>query len=196
MSNYIAAEYNTTVEDHDSIKAYANNGGAISWEDGSPISGVLHGTWEADTLSTSDRRLKDNIAPLRQTLAQSGSQDKLLRELRPVSYNYKSERKESQQTRFGFVANEMVKILPQLTRTLPRSGDRLGLVYQGMLAFLTAMLQGLSKEMNTVLPRLASIENRIAQRKRWKKVQRARRKHEVEIRNREAEMEAPRAIVL
>jgi len=170
--NYVQAEYNTTVEDHDSVKAYANNGGAISWLD---YGGTLHGTWVADHpgISTSDRSLKENIKPLRQTLKE-GHPD-ILRELRPVSYTYKGSSEEAKHTRFGFIADEMNRTLPQITRSLPRKDEsRLGLVYQDLLAFLTAMLQGLAQDMATLAPRLASIEGRIAQRKRWKKEKRAR----------------------
>jgi len=155
----------------DSFKAYADNGAAASWKtDG----GTLHGTWATDgSISTSDRRLKENIRELQQTLAEGKAPD-ILRELRPVSYTYKGATGlEAGQTRFGFVADEMMNALPQITRTLPRGDDgdddKLGLVYQDLLAFLTAQLQSFSKEMSTLMPRLASIEGRISHRRKRKR---------------------------
>lgn len=156
----------------DSFKAYANYGAAASWSNtNSVIGGTLHGTWAGDgSISTSDRRLKENIRELQQTLAEGKSPD-ILRELRPVSYTYKgASGLEAGQTRFGFVADEMMNALPQITRTLPQGDeDKLGLVYQDLLAFLTAQLQSFSKEMSTLMPRLASIEGRIRQRRKRKR---------------------------
>lgn len=152
----------------DSFKAYANYGAAASWRtDG----GTLHGTWATDgSISTSDRRFKENIRELQQTLSEGTGPD-ILRELRPVSYTYKGATgREAGQTRFGFVADEMVNALPQITRTLPQGDDdKLGLVYQDLLAVLTAQLQSLSKEMSTLMPRLASIEGRISHRRARKR---------------------------
>jgi len=151
-------------------KMQEDSGAVISWNaDG----GTLHGTWSADgEISTSDRRLKENIRPLQQAL-RDGQSTKILRELRPVSYTYTGTSKESKNTRFGFIADEMQQSLPQITRALPHSDEgRQGLVYQDLLAFLTAMLQNLAGEMSTLTPRLASIEARIAQRRKWKKARR------------------------
>jgi hypothetical protein len=154
------------------IKAYANSGGAISW---SATGGTLHGTWDDwGGLSTSDRSLKENIQPLEDTLQEGHSPD-ILRELRPVSYRYKGSSEESQRTRFGFIADEMAQTLPQITRTLPDRDENegmQGLVYADLLAFLTSMLQSMAKDMAVLVPRLTSIEDRIAERKRWKQARR------------------------
>lgn len=192
---YIQSEFNTTEDQYTQVKAYALGTGdnetdtEDGTEDGKPLmqegsgaviswnadGGTLHGTWSADgEISTSDRRLKENIRPLQQTL-RDGQSTKILRELRPVSYTYTGTSKESKNTRFGFIADEMQRSLPQITRALPHADEgRQGLVYQDLLAFLTAMLQNLAGEMSTLVPRLASIEARIAQRKKWKKARRAK----------------------
>lgn len=163
------------------MKAYGNNGAAITWSNGG---GILHGTWESQSeISTSDRTLKENIQNLDETLQEDGRPANVLRELRPVSFKYKGTSKESERTRFVFIAQEVSESLPEIARTLPRGTgydelgageERQGLVYQDLLAVLTAMLQGLTKEMSVLTPRLASIEERIAQRKRLK---RSRRKN-------------------
>lgn len=173
-SVYIQKEDNQTEGESDTVKAYAHGGGAVSWTE---YGGVLHGTWSADVfLSFSDRKLKKNIQPLHKTLqdiSPGRSQADLLHELRPVSYKYKDEAKNM---RFGFIADEVAETLPDIARTLPGNDEkRQGLVYQDLLAFLTSMLQGLTREMAVLTPRLASIEERIAQRKKWKRSKRARR---------------------
>merc|ERR1712125_273795 len=93
----------------------------------------------ADTVvAVSDRRLKSNIKPLGDTLnknykvlvsekqkesdAQMGKDPSslgwVLRQLRPVSYNFKAGT-DSKNVRFGFIADEMQKVLPQVVRELP-----------------------------------------------------------------------------
>jgi len=138
----------------------------------------MHGTWVANSISYSDRALKKNIRNLE-------APADVLQKLRPVSYQMKED---SAKTRFGFIADEISKELPQITRTLPagvvHEDERQGLVYQDLLAFLTAMLQNLAKDITTITPALASIESRIAERKRWKrKKKRDRRARERESRS-------------
>jgi len=123
--------------------------------------GVLHGLWRSDeVISSSDERLKKDIVNLHRHLdkatlkrsAPSSDADKstwVLRQLRPVSYQYKagvSEGKASSNaTRFGFIAQDLEKVLPELVRTLEKHEgdlkDRKAVVYQDILAVLTAALQ-------------------------------------------------------
>merc|ERR1719343_1616535 len=99
--------------------------------------GTLHGAWSSDaTVTTSDRRLKRNIEPLYRTIAQRANQrggpsagsagDKrqqdqpvgwLLRELRPVSFNLKHG-PEAKYLKFGFIAQELETVFPNLVRTV------------------------------------------------------------------------------
>lgn len=177
-SNYIQQ----TTNDTEYISMYGHNDRALSMtSDG----GTLHGTWSADvSISSSDRSLKTNIQSLEHTLQDGTSRPHtgvggILRKLQPVSYTYKGSGAESTKTRFGFIADEMMDALPEITRGLPQKDEGfMGLVYQDLLAFLTAMLQGLAKDMSTAIPRLAMIEERIRQRKKWKraKKQQARKK--------------------
>jgi hypothetical protein len=175
-TNYLQGEYNTTIEEHDAIVGYAGGNRAITWDEGlgGYGGGVLHGQWAdgGTAIQISDRSFKENIKPLQMSFPEGMTQNDLLRELRPVTFQYKKDT--APEPRFGFVAQEMEKTLPQLVRRLPKQEDKMGLVYMDMLAFLTAMLQGLTKEMGVLVPRLASIEGRIAQRKTWKKARRAR----------------------
>jgi len=115
--------------------------------------GSLHGLWTADlAISTSDRRLKDHIAPLLRTLGTvKGAEGRVdatswvLRELRPVSFRFKDEQDGE---RFGFIADEVEALLPQLVRTLHGrakldDGPAKGVVYQDFIALLTAASQAL-----------------------------------------------------
>jgi len=107
-------------------------------------------------LSVSDRRLKANIRNLESTLT-----GRNLDELRPVSFQYLKE----DDTRLGFVANELQRTLPELVREMPDGKDkRLGVVYQDLMAVLTTMIQGLVTEASVLQPRMRSIEERIKQR--------------------------------
>lgn len=151
------------------MKAYGNGAGSISWLN---TGGTLHGTWASDgAISVSDRSLKQNIRNLEELVPSSD----ILRELRPVSYKYKGTTEEKNRTRFGFIAQEIEEQLPQITRQLPDYEDHHGLVYQDLLAFLTTMLQSLAKDMAVLTPRLASVEERISQRRKWKRAQRRKK---------------------
>jgi len=156
------------------IKFFGNKEGSGIFTLGiNHFGGVLHGKCYSDVdLSVSDRSLKTNIQNLDQTLHDRDSAG-ALRDLRPVSYTYKGDGQEAKKTRFGFIADEMKKTLPELTRTLPQHDEeKLGIVYQDLLAFLVASLQGLSKEMSVLMPRLASVEERIIKRKKRKRARR------------------------
>jgi len=119
-------------------------------------------------LSVTDRRLKADIRNLESTLT-----GRNLDELRPVSFQYLKE----DDTRLGFVANELQRTLPELVREMPDGKDkRLGVVYQDLMAVLTTMIQGLVTEASVLQPRMRSIEERIKQRKKWKRAKRAKGK--------------------
>lgn len=132
-----------------------------SAKDGSGGYGIFHGAWFADLpLATSDRRLKQNVVPLRQTLEGSIEElraDKVrskgiketpvawtLRELRPVSFHFKTSsadaKEPSGRMRMGFVAQEVEKILPNLVQG-DRAGQMKALLYQDLVAVVTAAMQ-------------------------------------------------------
>jgi len=121
---------------------------------------TLHGTWYNELgVSTSDRRLKQNIAPLqaqlhkrREEVLGANSKDEsavswVLRELRPVSFRFKqtSDAKslaQNQRQRYGFVAQEMERVAPNLVYGSEADGESTGqstmaLLYQDLLAVLT-----------------------------------------------------------
>lgn len=127
--------------------------------------GTLHGLWSADhAISSSDRRLKFNIAPLKVQLkqrqdflsgglttglaahaAQAAGKDTsgvwALRQLRPVSFRFRAGEAKMMPAlgeRFGFVAQEVEKVVPNIVHT---DANQKGLMYQDILAILTLALQ-------------------------------------------------------
>lgn len=135
--------------------------------------GIMHGIWRSDEIiAASDERLKSNILPLHSHLdeaalkrgvpAETGgvlSNDAktnwVLRQLRPVSFKYRhdmgnkgEETTEAKSTRYGFIAQDLEKILPEVVRdTDPQHNnagepdDRKAVVYQDLIAVLTASSQ-------------------------------------------------------
>jgi hypothetical protein len=126
--------------------------------------GVLHGIWSADNaVDTSDRRLKKDIMPLGKTLAEKmriqaaeagdGSDGAateageeattadavswILRELRPVSFKFRRG-PESKYSRYGFVAQELARVLPTIVREIDGYHH---VRYQDIIAVLTLTAQ-------------------------------------------------------
>jgi len=160
-----------------SLKATVGGNSAMSL---TSSGGTLHGTWYSDTvISVSDRRLKDNITPLQRTLRQNkeayglpgaepteGSESStafgwVLRQLRPVSYNFKKG-SDAKNMRFGFIADEVERVLPQVVRELPgKEGDpdrKKGIVYPDLIAVLTGMMREFSTQLKAVQSRVKTAE--------------------------------------
>merc|ERR1711974_366239 len=154
---------------------------------GNDDGGTLHGHWGTYSLdvTSSDRRLKENIRPVFETLRTrhsldasgggggelgggllgSAVMDTVLQKLRPVSYNLRSE---GNQMRFGFIADEMLGVLPELTRTSKNRDNTMGILYQDLIAVLVAQMQHMFSEMDHLSKSLADVERRIQQRRLWR----------------------------
>jgi len=159
------------------------------------MGGTLHGMWNMDydgsgMFQYSDRRLKENIRPLYKTLAAASAggpdtrkvpdkpDDKadrdigeqphwsdVLQRLRPVSYDLRSD---PGKERFGFIADEMGQVLPQVTRTQANQESRMGIIYEDLIAVLINAMQDLFSDMAQLRPRVNSVEHRIQERKAWR----------------------------
>jgi hypothetical protein len=119
----------------------------------SSTGGHLHGVWSGDvSLTLSDRRVKTAVEPLEETLRQTFREQTadgadtetspaswLLRELRPVSFRLKTG-PEAKYTKFGFIAQDLERLFPDMVRTDAESGVR-QVVYQDLLALLTTLAQ-------------------------------------------------------
>lgn len=172
------------------LKFYANNAGFMAMTMTS-TGGTLHGMWNMDTdggnmgdVGLSDRRLKENIRPLFELLREATPPPKegsaggdhprsprnvlsdIIQRLRPVSYNLKGEA--ARHSRFGFIADEMMALLPQVTRTKTDGEQRQGIMYQDLIAVLVSGCQEMLSELAALRPRLELVENRIQQRRQWR----------------------------
>merc|ERR1712072_482309 len=117
--------------------------------------GNLHGLWYSDYIvHTSDRRLKKNIQPIMESLdaraAEKGATEDsarwVLRELRPVSYQFKRG-PESKLQRFGFIADDVQATIPQVVRENPSKNKIKGILYEDLLAVLAAVLQSMQRQL-------------------------------------------------
>lgn len=176
------------------IGFYVNNNRGMSITD---AGGTLHGTWTADvSVSTSDRSLKDNIRGLEDTLrknmarqanatdttpsasrpgAENPSADPsqwLLRQLRPVSYNFR-QGNEAKYMRFGFIADELEQVLPEVVRELPTTEEqkkqdpgektepKKGVVYTDLIAVLTTIVKDFNMQLKGLQGRMKSAEGEL-----------------------------------
>jgi hypothetical protein len=143
---------------NDQVLHYANGQKVLTLKTdaGGGPSGVLHGVWEAEQWPTiSDRRLKRDVQHLGVALSvddevSTRSLAHVVRELRPVSYRLKrgSEGKQAR-PRFGFIAQELEKHLPEVVLTDRESGLR-SVMYQDLIAVLTLALQAQDKEVRSL----------------------------------------------
>jgi len=141
------------------MKADGTTTRRISFPEDSAGQGILHGSWIADqSISTSDRRLKKAITPLYKTLAsrmvaqvksatpianameqRSQAITWVLRELRPVSFSFRDGMdSKSMNPRFGFVAQEVERVLPELVHD---NGQTKYMIYQDLIAMITLAAQ-------------------------------------------------------
>ncbi|MCF8459684.1 MAG: tail fiber domain-containing protein [Flavobacteriales bacterium] len=132
------------------VAAKNGNFGVYGSEEGSGNwAGFFDGdVWTMDTYyQSSDRRLKNNIETIESGLA-------TVAKLRPVTYNMKESAKEdakfSEKRSFGFIAQEVVDVLPELVVSLIHpvdvnvQGDErqlLALNYDGFIPVLTSAIQ-------------------------------------------------------
>jgi hypothetical protein len=142
--------------------------------------GTLHGVWSSDNvISASDRRLKKDIAPLGRTLAEemrhargddevpdAGSKAErseavtwMLRELRPVSFSFRRG-PESKFARYGFVAQEVERVLPSVVR---EKDTYKHVLYQDLIALLTLTAQAQNARLEALEQQLAEQSQRLAQ---------------------------------
>jgi hypothetical protein len=92
-----------------------------------PSTGSLFST---EFLSSSDERLKDNIATLENNV-------ETIKAIRPVSFNWKENGKKS----YGVIAQELEMILPELVE---EAGDYKRVKYDALVGFLLGAVQELS----------------------------------------------------
>jgi hypothetical protein len=103
----------------------------------------------------------------------------LLRQLRPVSYSFRKGA-ESKYMRFGFIADELESVVPQVVRGIgdKEVKDQKAVVYQDLIALLAAALQSLQTSFNSLSDEIQSMKRakmaRIQQEEKMKAERRAR----------------------
>jgi hypothetical protein len=189
VPNYIKFENANTymMETGSGLEFYVSGAKAMTMENDG---GILHGSWNSESVFvTSDRRLKTDIKPLQRTLRQvvtiqptpkasrqlSGAAPNndgalwLLRQLRPVSYSFRKGA-ESKYMRFGFIADELESVVPQIVRTVGDRdvADQKAVVYQDLIALLAAaaqsqqsLIQELKSEMATSQSEMATSQQEL-----------------------------------
>merc|ERR1712112_80023 len=99
--------------------------------------GELIGSWVCDVIaSSSDRRLKNSIESLNSSI----SALEVVQNLRPTSYRYNG----TNRTRYGFIADEVAKILPSVVQKLPSGYD--GILYQDIIPVVVQATKQVSAE--------------------------------------------------
>jgi len=83
-----------------------------------------------------------------------------LRELRPVSFNFKHGA-ESKYLKFGFIAQEVETVFPNLVRTVENTNTK-AIASQDLIAVLTFALQNLQKEHDAAMREIAETRDRLA----------------------------------
>jgi hypothetical protein len=87
------------------------------------------------TIQTSDRRLKTNIDTLNYGLAE-------VMQLTPVSFNWKSDTiNEIKRNKIGYIAQEVLKIIPEVVNIGDDENQTLGMNYAEMVVVLTKAIQ-------------------------------------------------------
>jgi hypothetical protein len=120
---------------------------------GSVVGGAIIGASSTTFATSSDYRLKENIAPMTGALAK-------VAQLKPVTYKWKSTNEESQ----GFIAHELQEIVPDCVVGDKDAIDAEGNPqYQGidtsfLVATLTAAIQELKATVDAQAVRIAALE--------------------------------------
>ena len=127
----------------------------VFYNAGTSVGGITYNNTTTSFVTSSDYRLKENIAPM------SGALDKVS-QLNPVTYNWKSDGSSSE----GFIAHELAEVVPQCVVGEKDAVDADGNpVYQGIdTSFLVATLTAAIKEqqalIQTLTDRITALENK------------------------------------
>jgi len=181
--NFPGIDANTYIRtDSGEVQIYVSNSKSITFDSNG---GELHGNWHVEnSIITSDRRLKKDIAPLQRTLRDAivpkgdakatGSKDLsvdgnqgdgalwMLRQLRPVSYSFRKGA-DSKNMRFGFIADELETVIPQVVRRSNKTRDevpnQMAVMYSDLIALLAAATQSQQQVIEAQRSKMDELEN-------------------------------------
>jgi len=117
---------------------------------GSAVTCTIGNGTSATSCSSSDERLKENIAEL--SVASTSSLE-LIRALNPVSYDWNEWMRENgaaSTTQYGFIAQEVMNVLPSLV-TMDANTGYYKLDYQGFFAPMAGAIQELDMNLEAIL---------------------------------------------
>jgi len=127
-----------------------SNGALTEWWCQGNLAGTISVTTTATAYNTSsDYRLKENIAPMTGALA-------IVAQLKPVTYKWKSNNSDGQ----GFIAHELQEVIPDCV-TGEKDGEKMqGVDYGKITPLLTAALQEAIVKIELLEARLAALESK------------------------------------
>ena len=133
---------------------YADDGAIVGFRRGTTLVGNISVTGSATSyVTSSDYRLKENIAPMTNALAVVG-------QLKPVTYTWKVDGSDGQ----GFIAHELAEVVPDAVTGQKDAVDAKGNPeYQGvdtsfLVATLTAAIQELKAELDSVKAEVTALK--------------------------------------
>jgi hypothetical protein len=144
---YIAIKKTSSLANGNRFMIFTNNGGVIGSITANGTSNVAYNT-------SSDYRLKDNVAPLTGALSK-------VQQLKPCTWKWKLDGSNGQ----GFIAHELQEVVPDCVVGEKDGVDENGKPsYQGidtsfLVATLTAAIQELKAELDSVKSELATLKN-------------------------------------
>lgn len=148
----------------ETFEIYANRTKMITASDDG--TGALLGTWAVEVgTTTSDRRFKRDVSPLELLFRDRFSANNetlaswFLDKIRPVSFVMDLG---DDSVRFGFIAQEIERVLPEIVRTTNGTDSAYSLVYQDLIALLTAVMQEQQKRIEQLEIRLRQNNERIS----------------------------------
>jgi hypothetical protein len=106
----------------------------------------------ADCSEVSDRRLKEKITPMHDSLSKILS-------LKPVEYYFIDKDKYTKERQIGYIAQDVQKVFPEVIKKDKKSG-LLPMAHSHLVAPLTQALQELSGHQNELSKRVASLEDK------------------------------------
>jgi hypothetical protein len=130
-----------------------------------PIQRTLREAVKTRGLATAQARAQEAFARSQAATSGGGGGDGalwLLRQLRPVSYSFRSGA-ESKYMRFGFIADELESVVPEVVRSVgnQRVNDQKAVVYQDLIAILTAAQQSQQQRIETLEGGLGEVRGRL-----------------------------------
>jgi hypothetical protein len=133
---------------------YADDGSIVGFRRGATVVGTISVTGSATAYNTSsDYRLKENIAPLTGALT-------IVQALKPCTYTWKADGSDGQ----GFIAHELAEVVPQAVTGEKDALDKDGNPeYQGidvsfLVATLTAAIQELKAEVDSLKAEVTALK--------------------------------------